>query len=152
MDESTNGRVPGSPAKRQKLEERNKRQKVAVRVPATSANMGPGFDAIGMAVDIWNEIIVERSEKFEIINEGEGASLITTEINDKGESKHLVVKALRRAFEYAGEVPMPPLKITTRNRVPVCSGFGSSSSAIVGGLIAGLVLAGKQLKVAMDTE
>lgn len=144
--------MPGSPAKRQKLEERNKRQKVAVRVPATSANMGPGFDAIGMAVDIWNEIIVERSEKFEITNEGEGASLITTEINDKGESKHLVVKALRRAFEYAGEVPMPPLKIITRNRVPVCSGFGSSSSAIVGGLIAGLVLAGRQLKVAMDTE
>lgn len=121
-----------------------------VRVPATSANLGPGFDAIGMAMDIWNEIIVERSDKFSIHTEGEGASLIPTDVTDVSEgreSKHLVMSALRRAFEHAGEVPMPPVKVTTRNMVPVCSGFGSSSSAIVGGLIAGLVLAGKEMKV-----
>jgi homoserine kinase len=121
-----------------------------VRVPATSANLGPGFDAIGMAVDIWNEIIVERAEEFSIHTEGEGMELIPTDVSDLKdgkESKHLVMSALRKAFEYAGEFPMPPVKVTTRNMVPVCSGFGSSSSAIVGGLIAGLVLAGKELKV-----
>lgn len=127
-----------------------KRNKVMVRVPATSANLGPGFDAIGMAVDIWNEITVERAEKFSVSASGEGEKLIPCEVGPNGESKHLVLRALRRAFEHAGEVPMPPVRIFTRNMVPVCSGFGSSSSAIVGGLIAGLVLAGKELKVRED--
>jgi len=127
-----------------------RRNKVMVRVPATSANLGPGFDAIGMAVDIWNEITVERAEKFSVRAFGEGEQLIPCEVSDTGESKHLVLRALRRAFEHAGEKPMPPVRVTTRNMVPVCSGFGSSSSAIVGGLIAGLVLAGKELKVRED--
>jgi len=124
-----------------------KRHKVVVRVPATTANMGPGFDALGMAVDIWNEITVERADEFSLSTEGEGASLIPLEVSKTGESKHLVLHALRRAFEHAGEVPMPPVKVHTRNLVPICSGFGSSSSAIVGGLLAGLLLAGKELKV-----
>jgi len=109
-------------------------------------NIGPGFDCIGMAVDIWNEIAVQRAEDFRITTEGEGKNLIPCEISETGESTHLVMLALRKAFEYAGEV-LPPVHVTTRNRVPVCSGFGSSSSAIVGGLIAGLVLCGKELKV-----
>merc|ERR1719188_1662626 len=53
-----------------------KREKVVVRVPATSANLGPGFDAIGMAVDIWNEVTVERAAEFSCTAEGEGAALI----------------------------------------------------------------------------
>eukprot|EP00927_Polykrikos_kofoidii_P026424 TRINITY_DN23519_c0_g3_i1.p1 TRINITY_DN23519_c0_g3~~TRINITY_DN23519_c0_g3_i1.p1 ORF type:complete len:408 (+),score=78.75 TRINITY_DN23519_c0_g3_i1:82-1305(+) len=124
-----------------------KKRKVVVRVPATTANLGPGFDTIGMAVDIWNEIQVERADVFSIENFGEGVGKIPVEIDKDGKSDHLVVLALRRAFEYAGEMPMPPLRIVTRNRIPVCSGFGSSSSAIVGGLLAGLVLAGKELRV-----
>mmetsp|Transcript_2235 Transcript_2235/g.3835 ORF Transcript_2235/g.3835 Transcript_2235/m.3835 type:complete len:417 (+) Transcript_2235:66-1316(+) len=125
-----------------------KRTKVVVRVPATSANLGPGFDAIGMAVDIWNEITVERQpDKFSVSAEGEGAKMIPSKIEPNGESKHLVLQALKVAFEYAGEVPMPFVHVHTKNNVPICSGFGSSSSAIVGGLIAGLVLAGKELKV-----
>lgn len=127
-----------------------KRDKVMVRIPATAANMGPGFDAIGMAVDIWNEITVKRAERFYITTEGEGVGLIPEDVGENGESKHLVLRALKKAFEYAGEVPMPPVHIKTRNMVPICSGFGSSSSAIVGGLIAGLVLAGKELAVHTD--
>jgi len=118
-----------------------------VRVPATSANLGPGFDAIGMAVDIWNEITVERSDKFEITTEGEGSSVIQTDTSKGADSEHLVLVGLKKAFEFAGEVPMPPVRIHTRNLVPVCSGFGSSSSAVVGGLLAGLILTGKELKV-----
>jgi homoserine kinase len=49
------------------------RSKVVVRVPATSANLGPGFDAIGMALDMWSEFTVERSDEFEVTCEGEGA-------------------------------------------------------------------------------
>jgi len=124
-----------------------KRNKVVVRVPATTANLGPGFDSLGMAVDIWNEFTVERSDKFSLTTEGEGAGKIPEEIGPDGNSKHLVIQGLRRAFEYAGESPMPPVKVTTRNMVPICSGLGSSSSAIVGGLIAGLVLAGKEMRV-----
>jgi len=88
--------------------------------------------------------------RFSLSTEGEGASLIPLEVSSDGESKHLVLHALRKAFQHAGEVPMPPVRVHTRNMVPICSGFGSSSSAIVGGLIAGLVLAGRELKVHED--
>eukprot|EP00930_Biecheleria_cincta_P052042 TRINITY_DN3726_c0_g1_i4.p1 TRINITY_DN3726_c0_g1~~TRINITY_DN3726_c0_g1_i4.p1 ORF type:complete len:413 (-),score=86.74 TRINITY_DN3726_c0_g1_i4:169-1407(-) len=124
-----------------------RRNKVIVRVPGTTANMGPGFDALGMAVDIWNEISVERASTFAITTEGEGSSRIPTEVGPNGETSHMVMRALKIAFEYAGESPMPPVHVHCRNLVPVCSGFGSSSAAIVGGLIAGLVLAGEELRV-----
>jgi homoserine kinase len=117
------------------------RNRVVVRVPATTANMGPGFDALGMGIDIWNEISVERAGSFSIETEGEGVGAIPEEVGPNGESKHTVMVALKRAFEYAGET-LPPVRVCCRNRVPVCSGFGSSSAAIVGGLVAGLALAG----------
>eukprot|EP00629_Pelagomonadales_sp_RCC1024_P012082 CAMPEP_0119275924 /NCGR_PEP_ID=MMETSP1329-20130426/14604_1 /TAXON_ID=114041 /ORGANISM="Genus nov. species nov., Strain RCC1024" /LENGTH=388 /DNA_ID=CAMNT_0007276345 /DNA_START=174 /DNA_END=1340 /DNA_ORIENTATION=+ len=121
------------------------RDKVVVRVPATSANLGPGFDAMGMGLDIWNEISVERAATWEITTEGEGAGAIPEVVREDGSSDHMVIKALRRAFEYAGE-PMPRVKVHCRNRIPVCSGFGSSSAAIVGGLVAGLALAGTEVR------
>jgi len=121
------------------------RQRVVVRVPATTANLGPGFDTMGMGIDIWNEISVERAAQFSIVTEGEGAGAIPEAVGPDGESKHMVLKAVRRAFEYADE-PLPPVRVVCRNRVPVCSGFGSSSAAIVGGLVAGLALAGTELR------
>ena len=129
--------------------QKNPRNKVVVRVPATSANMGPGFDALGLGLDIWNEISVERAAKFKITTEGEGAGAIPETVDENGESNHMVIKALKRAFEYAGE-PMPRVKVHCRNRIPVCSGFGSSSAAIVGGLVAGLALAGLELRAGYD--
>jgi hypothetical protein len=56
------------------IEEHTERNKVVVRVPATSANLGPGFDAIGMALDMWSEFTVERSDVFEVVCEGEGSN------------------------------------------------------------------------------
>ena len=132
----------------------NQKHKVSVRVPATSANLGPGFDALGMAVDIWNEITVERADEFSVHTEGEGSGGDVPATVDPATgdplppaSPHLVLVALRRAFAHAG-VRMPPVRVTSRNRVPVSSGFGSSSAAIVGGLIAGLVLAGARVRAA----
>ena len=125
-----------------------KRNKVVVRVPATSANMGPGFDCLGMAVDIWNEVSVTRADKFSLENSGVDSEHIPCEIDPvTGESPNVLVKALKRAFEYAGDEPCPPLKIESRINIPCCSGFGSSSAVIVGGLVAGLVLAGKEVNV-----
>eukprot|EP00614_Pseudopedinella_elastica_P016621 CAMPEP_0172645888 /NCGR_PEP_ID=MMETSP1068-20121228/239958_1 /TAXON_ID=35684 /ORGANISM="Pseudopedinella elastica, Strain CCMP716" /LENGTH=474 /DNA_ID=CAMNT_0013460137 /DNA_START=232 /DNA_END=1655 /DNA_ORIENTATION=- len=125
-----------------------KRRKVVVRVPGTSANLGPGYDCLGLAVDIWNEITVERSDSFSFSISGIDSERISTEIDPKtGESSNLLVKVLRRAFDVGGESPMPPLKIHCRNNIPMSSGFGSSSAVIVGGLICGLALCGKELKV-----
>jgi len=113
--------------------------------------MGPGFDSLGMAVDIWNEITVERAAEFSVVVTGIDSECIPCEVDPKtGESKHLLLQTLRRAFEYCGEVPMPPVKVSCVNNVPISSGFGSSSSVIVGGLIAGLVLCGKELNVGND--
>eukprot|EP00128_Syssomonas_multiformis_P010309 Colp12_sorted_trinity150504_noHs@24138 len=116
------------------------RTRVKVVVPATTANMGPGFDCIGMALDIWNELTVERSDKFEMDIVGEGADTLPRD------STNLVVTGIEKAFEAAGK-PVPPLKYTCVNRIPYARGMGSSSAAIVSGLVAGLVLAGHELEV-----
>ena len=119
----------------------DKRKSVTVRVPATSANLGSGFDTIGIALDMWSEITVERADEFSMTCEGEGAEHLQS-LNEK----NLVCVGVKTAFEYVGE-ELPPLKYTCRNRIPFGKGLGSSSAAIVGGLIAGLALCGKELKV-----
>ena len=119
-------------------EDGTERTKVVVRVPATSANLGPGFDAIGMALDMWSEFTVERSDKFEVICEGEGAHDMPLD------DTNLVCFGLKAAFQKAGkEVPL--LKYHLVNRIPYARGLGSSSAAIVGGLVAGCVLAGHRV-------
>jgi homoserine kinase len=95
-------------------------------------------DTIGMAVDLWSEVTVERADKFEITAEGEGADSMP-----KDESNFLVV-GCRAAFEAASK-PMPVLKYHVVSRIPYARGLGSSSAAIVAGIIAGLILAGHRL-------
>lgn len=95
-------------------------------------------DCIGMAVDLWSEITVSRADKFEIIAEGEGA-----EDMPKDET-NLMCIGLEAAFKAANK-PVPPLKYHCLSRIPYARGLGSSSAAIVGGIIAGLVLAGHKL-------
>lgn len=114
------------------------RRRVVVKVPATSANLGPGYDTIGMAIDIWSEFVLERSDKFEIINEGEGSYDMPTD------ETNLICVGVRKAFELAGK-PVPTIKYHLINRIPYARGLGSSSAAIVGGLIGGLVLAGHKV-------
>jgi len=114
------------------------RQRVTVRVPASSANMGPGYDCMGMAVDLWSEITVERADEFEIIAEGDGADQMPLD------ETNLMVVGAKAAFEAAGK-NMPPLRYIAKNSIPYARGLGSSSAAIVAGTIAGLVLAGHTL-------
>jgi len=130
-------------ATRYSIEEENHlgRDSVTVRVPATSANVGPGYDCIGIAVDLWSEVTVSRipeDGKFEITAEGEGA-----EAMPKDETNYLVV-GCKAAFETANK-PLPPLKYHVVSRIPYARGLGSSSAAIVAGIVAGLVLAGHRL-------
>lgn len=127
-------------AARVAVEEDNRmpRRSVTVRVPASSANVGPGYDCIGMAVDLWTEVTVTKAEKFEITAEGDGADEMP-----KDES-NLLVTGVKAAFDTAKK-PMPVLKYHVVSRIPYARGLGSSSAAIVAGIIAGLVLAGHRL-------
>uniref|UniRef100_A0A6T2GMA6 Homoserine kinase n=1 Tax=Eutreptiella gymnastica TaxID=73025 RepID=A0A6T2GMA6_9EUGL len=116
------------------------RDSVTVRVPGTSANLGCGFDCIGMALDIWNELTVERAPRFEILIEGEGEAVLPRD------ESNLVCKGVQVAFDAAG-VKVPPLRYIMKNAVPFARGLGSSSAAIVSGIVAGLILCGHELPV-----
>lgn len=115
------------------------RYSVTVRVPATTANLGPGFDTIGMALDMWSEFTVEIADEFSLTNEGDGKDDIPTD------ETNLICAGVKRAYELANK-PMPPLKYKCVNNIPYARGLGSSSAAIVGGIIAGLVLSGHRLR------
>lgn len=89
-------------------------------------------------MDLWSEVTVERAEKFEITAVGEGATQMP-----KDDSNYLVV-GVKAAFEAANK-PVPTLKYHINCKIPYARGLGSSSAAIVAGIIAGLVLAGHRL-------
>ncbi|MEV8517231.1 homoserine kinase [Dactylosporangium sp. NPDC051484] len=102
---------------------------VVVRVPATSANLGPGFDALGLALTLYDEVEARVSTggvNVEVTGEGAGEL--------PGDESHLVVRAMRRAFDRLGEHPAG-LALRCRNRIPQARGLGSSSAAIVAGIV-----------------
>jgi len=105
------------------------RRQVNVRVPATTANLGPGFDCLGMALDWWNDVHMEVSLAPEVRILGEGADTLSTA------EDNLVYRAAQALFSEAGENP-PTLSILCENRIPMARGLGSSAAAIVGGLVA----------------
>lgn len=103
-------------------------QPVGISVPASSANLGPGFDALGLALELRDELTVEAIDRgVEIVVSGEGAGAVPLD------DSHLVVRAMNAAFDLLGERPSG-LRLTCVNRVPHARGLGSSSAAIVGGI------------------
>ena len=113
------------------------KRQVTVKVPATTSNMGPGFDCLGMALDIWNSVTVEVGRSgFDIRGEGEGEL-------SQGRS-NLVYRCFRIPFKESGR-RVPSVHITCENRVPLGRGLGSSSAAAVAGLMAGNELCGVPL-------
>ena len=110
---------------------------VTVRVPATSANMGPGFDCLALALDIWNEVRVDLGGSGVEIA-GEGTDSLARDSNN------LVYRSVETAFAEAGKA-MPGVGVACRNGVPLGRGLGSSSAAVVGGLVAGNELCGRPL-------
>jgi homoserine kinase len=117
------------------------RETCTVRVPATTANLGPGFDCLGLALDLWNETRFAASGDGIVVNvTGRG-----TETLPKDET-NLVAQAALRVYEEAG-VPAPAgLTIDCEVRVPLASGLGSSSSAVVAGLLGANELLGHHFK------
>ncbi|WP_154795128.1 homoserine kinase [Occultella kanbiaonis] len=108
----------------------------SVRVPATSANLGPGFDAFGLAHRIHDVVHVRATTGATAVEvTGEGAG----EVPD-GET-HLVVRALRAGLEYAG-APQAGLHLRCVNAIPHGRGMGSSAGAVVAGLVAARALIG----------
>ncbi|WP_159943117.1 MULTISPECIES: homoserine kinase [unclassified Nocardiopsis] len=112
--------------------------RASVLAPATSANLGPGFDALGLALRLDNEFEVSLRDDGElrVRVEGRGADEVPLD------GRHLVVRAMREAFERAGE-KLPGLDLACVNNVPHARGLGSSSSAIVGGVAAASALLGR---------
>ncbi len=101
---------------------------VTIQAPATSANMGPGFDCLGIALDIWNTVHVETdSTGFEIHGLGRDELPAGNE--------NLIARSFRLACEEAGEIP-PKVKFTCENNIPLGRGLGSSSAAAVAGIVA----------------
>ena len=130
-------------------------QKVIVDVPATTANLGPGFDCLGAALDLNNRFAMRRieggGERFELIIEGsEGSHL-------RGGPENLVYRAAQRVWKAAGLEPVA-LEARVRLAVPPARGLGSSATAIVAGLMGANALVGeplskeKLLELAIDIE
>lgn len=117
---------------------------VKVRVPATTANLGPGFDCLGMALDIYNYVTLERiaGGGVEILAEGSA-----TDSSIPLDDSNLVFRAVKRAFEYAGEVA-EGLRLTLETHAPLARGLGSSASAITGGIVAANELLGRPMSPA----
>jgi homoserine kinase len=104
-------------------------------VPATSANLGPGFDCFALALDLCNEVIVDTDGEPGVSWEGEGADELPTDGSD------LVSRAIRAAAEQLGE-SLPPMAVRCTNRIPLERGLGSSAAAAVAGAAIGGALAG----------
>ncbi|MER5476055.1 homoserine kinase [Streptomyces sp. NPDC002734] len=103
---------------------------VRVRVPATSANLGPGFDALGLSLGLYDDVVVRVAESgLHIDIAGEGSD------NLPRDEKHLLVRAMRAAFDVLGGQPRG-LEIVCANRIPHGRGLGSSSAAICAGIVA----------------
>lgn len=111
---------------------------VRVSVPATSANLGPGFDCLGLALSLRNRAVVSPAGRTQVIVHGEGAGLLPQN------EENLVLQAMHHLARYAGK-PLPPLQVDQENSIPVGSGLGSSAAAVVAGLLAANALLGAGL-------
>ncbi|OIJ24533.1 homoserine kinase [Nocardioides luteus] len=120
---------------------------VTVTVPATSANLGPGYDSLGLALDLRDELTAEvvPGGTLEVTVEGAGEGTVPLD------ESHLVVRSMRAAFDIIGKQPAG-LRLHCRNRIPHARGLGSSSAAIIGGLVlARALVAGGELILDDDT-
>lgn len=130
-----------------------KRHKVTVRIPATSANLGPGFDCLALALDLWNRAVFTlKNSDFLVEIQGEGAGQIASN------RQNLMVRAFLHFYKRFNIAAPPGLHIQCNNQVPLGSGLGSSATATLGGLLAAQALSGypasqyEILKLACELE
>lgn len=120
--------------------------KVTVKVPASSANLGPGYDTLGIALSLYDTVEVEVIRSgLEVEIFGEGADELPRD------DSHLVVKAIRSALK-AADAEVSGLRVVCNNNIPQSRGLGSSASAAVAGVAAGNGLAGSPLSEAQVVQ
>jgi homoserine kinase len=112
-----------------------------VGAPATVANLGPGFDALALAVDLWNEVEADTDAAPAVTVEGEGAGELPED------ASNLVFRSMAWLAREAGG-SLPPFALRCRNWIPLERGLGSSAAAVV----SGLVLADRLLETALDPD
>lgn len=112
--------------------------KITIKVPATSANLGPGFDALGLALDLWNTSTLEPADDFTVYVEGEGEGRVA---QGRG---NLIVRAAHKLAAQAGK-QLHPFRVRCTNRIPLGSGLGSSAAATLTGLLGANRLTGSTL-------
>ncbi|MCA1553313.1 MAG: homoserine kinase, partial [Chloroflexi bacterium] len=100
-----------------------------LQVPATSANLGAGFDCLGLALDFHNLLAIEPADQLTVSLEGEGDEVLARDASNR------VVRAMSRACARL-KAPLPYVRLHMTNRIPLARGLGSSAAAAVGGLLA----------------
>jgi homoserine kinase len=116
--------------------------KLKIGVPATTANLGPGFDCLALALDLWNEAEIEPAADFRVEVTGEGSATLPVDENN------LVIQAYLRCLESRGLTRPGGLHIRMANRIPIGSGLGSSASVVVMGILAANTM--HELRMGMD--
>ena len=111
---------------------------ITVRVPATSANLGPGFDSLGLALDLWNETLFTLAIEYTVRISGEGMEKLSLGENN------LIIQAAQKLAECVGK-RLPPFHVDCTNRIPLSSGLGSSAAAKLTGLLGANTLLGNPL-------
>lgn len=120
------------------------KQSATVKVPATSANLGAGFDVLGLSLGFYDELSVEVIDGEDVaIISGEGSADLPTD------GQHLVIKSLRKGLDFAG-VNVTGLKLNATNKIPHARGMGSSSAAIVAGIALAQALVGREKLSTLD--
>ena len=113
---------------------------IRVKAPATTANLGPGFDCLGMAIDLWNSL-----EVIPAADMPGDAHLVEVTGHGAGElaadSSNLIYHSMQFLFQEAGQ-ELPPVRLRCHNEIPLARGLGSSAAAIAGGLVAANALSG----------
>jgi homoserine kinase len=118
---------------------------VRVRVPGSSANLGPGFDSLGLALELYDDVEVSVAPDgltVEVL--GEGAGQVPCD------DAHLVVRAMRRTWDLVGDAP-PGIRMRCRNAIPHSRGLGSSAAAAVAGAVAAVALSGRDMELERET-
>jgi homoserine kinase len=113
---------------------------ICVRVPATTANLGPGFDCLALTLDLWNTAIFQIVDGATTVEaEGEGADLLPRDLTN------LILQAAKVVFDRCGQA-MPGLRLRSHNHIPLGSGLGSSAAANLLGLLGANALLGAPLQ------
>ena len=117
-------------------------QEITVRSPATSANMGPGFDSLGIALDVWNSVTVHEENKLgnSVLDRGKGEESLSSG------KDNLVFQSFSRLFEEIGDV-VPNVLLECDNQIELSRGMGSSSASLASGLFAANEYAGSPLNI-----